>query len=83
MEELIVALLNSPGSLHDLIVVLVLWIVSREFMPGIISFLKSGKTPQIDLIEEKIAFLYLRERKRQTIEKYKRDQYLKHSQEKH
>ena len=80
MEHLIDEVVKNPS--HNYIWALVVWVLAREFLPALLKKFRNGKTPYLEIIKEKVDFLYLREKKRETIEEYKATQRTRRSTDK-
>lgn len=74
MEDLITEVVADPSNSKTLIWALLVWVLAREFLPGIVKKLRNDKTPYLELLKVKIDYLYSREKDRHAVEKYKTDQ---------
>jgi hypothetical protein len=80
MEDLISEAIKNPNS--NMIWALLVWVLAREFLPGVIKKFRNGKTPYLEIVKEKVDFLFLREKKRETIEEYQASQRIRRSTDK-
>jgi len=73
MEELVVDAIKNTDDPSALVWALLVWVLAREFLSVVMSKFK-GKSSCCELLQEKLNFLYIREKKRETIQEYKNAQ---------
>lgn len=77
MEELITEVVKDSGNSSTLIWALLVWVLAREFLPSVVKKFRNGKTPYLEIMKEKIDFIYLREKQRETIQKNELEERIK------
>ncbi len=70
MEDLITEVVKNPNNSTHLIWALLVWVLAREFLPGIVKKFRNGKTPYLEILKVRVDYLYSREKDRQAVEEY-------------
>ena len=70
MEDIINEVVKDPGNTTHLIWALLVWVLVREFLPNIIKKFRNGKTPYLEILKERVDYLYSREKDREAVEEY-------------